>query len=183
MSIQHLNLAFSVPITGAKKSVLISLADRADKAGYCHPGLDDIALRSGCTKRTVINSIVELEKLGFLIAIREQGRCNKYLLMTEKLYTTSETTSPVELSTAGEAVTTTSETVTETSETISPKPLEPPRTKEKDYFKNKNQKIKNQINPVAYKFFKPEPQKPKAKKSVVNENLKHIHNLIGGCHG
>lgn len=87
MSIEHLNLAFSIAMTGAKKAVLIALADRANKTGYCYPALDDIAFRAGCTKRTAINAVSELEKLGYLVVARDQGRLNKYILLLEKLST------------------------------------------------------------------------------------------------
>ena len=115
MSIEILNLAFNAKLTGAKKSVLIALADRANHGGYCYPSMIDIAQRAGCTKRTVISTIKKLEAEGFISAIRDQGRVNKYIILIEKLSTTCEITSPVE-------VIHTSEIFVKTGETVSPKP-------------------------------------------------------------
>ena len=94
MSIEYLNLVFAVALTGAKKSVLIALADRANKGGYCYPSMDDIAFRSGCSKRSAIRAVSELEKLGFFTVVRETGRPNKYIFLPDMLSTTSDTESP-----------------------------------------------------------------------------------------
>jgi Helix-turn-helix domain len=108
MSNLHLNLAFEAPILGAKKSVLIALSDRMNQDGYCYPALDDIAFRAGCTKRTAISAVKELEIAGYISVIRVHGRVNKYIFCSEKLSTTSETISP------------SSEILAKRSETISP---------------------------------------------------------------
>lgn len=86
-----------MPIKGAKKSILIALADRANKAGYCYPSIEDTVFRIGLSERTVIRSVIELEELGLLAVIRETGRANKYILLIEKLPTTSDTESGVKV--------------------------------------------------------------------------------------
>lgn len=178
MSIEYLNAAFVTPLCGAKKGVMIALSDRASNAGYAYPGIDDICLRSGYKKRAVINAIDQLEKLGFLAVARSQGRVNKYIIFMDKLSTASALNTPVEELYTGAPDALGSAPDTKTSAPDAPEPLEPPITKERDFFKN--QKNQNQINPMAYKIYKPSPM-PKAKKEVASKNLTHIYALIG-CH-
>lgn len=125
MSMQYLTLAFTVALTGSRKAVLIALADRANHAGYCYPSMTDIAERAGCTKRTAISAIKALEKDGFIVAIRDQGRVNKYIILPGNLSTTSETGSQDEVINSGENFVETGEIFVETGETISPKPINP----------------------------------------------------------
>jgi len=161
MSIEHLNLAFSMAMTGAKKAVLIALADRANKTGYCYPALDDIAFRAGCTKRTAINAVSELEKLGYLVVARDQGRLNKYILLLEKLSTARAAISPQKVIHSGETISPTSEIndqnqcndFTLTIRTTT-------NQKERDFFKPENPDTKNQTNVQAYKFYQPEKTRP-----------------------
>lgn len=94
MSIEYLNAAFQVRLMGTTKAVLIALADRANRAGYCVASLDDIALRAGCSPRSAMRAVGELEALGLVVVVRDPGRANRYLLMVEKFSTTSDTTSP-----------------------------------------------------------------------------------------
>lgn len=123
MSIELLNLAFNAKLTGSKKSVLIALADRANHGGYCYPSLVDIANRAGCTKRSVISAIKKLEAEGFISAIRDHGRVNKYIILIEKLSTTSENQSPVEVIHTGENTAKTGEIFVKSGETVTPKPI------------------------------------------------------------
>lgn len=106
MSIEYLNAAFQVRLMGATKAVLIALADRANRAGYCVASMGDVALRAGCSQRSAMRAVSELEALGLLVVVRDPGRSNRYLLMAEKLLTTSDTASPdlANLSTAGDTV-------------------------------------------------------------------------------
>jgi hypothetical protein len=51
VSNQALRWALELPIVGAKKGVLVALADHADDAGTCFPSLTRIALFAGTTDR------------------------------------------------------------------------------------------------------------------------------------
>lgn len=100
MSNIHIKAAYLAQgLTTAQKSILVSLADRANHAGYCYPSLNDLANRSSCTTRTVTSSIKALEKLGFLVAIRDDGSVNKYVLTLGDLPTTIENQDKEKLST------------------------------------------------------------------------------------
>lgn len=81
MSMECLNLAFNANIKGASKAVLIALADRANRGGYCFMSLSDIAFRAGCDRRTVMRSITTLETLGHVAVIRDKGLTNHYMIL------------------------------------------------------------------------------------------------------
>lgn len=134
MSMELLTLAFNASLNGSKKAVLIALADRANRGGYCYPSMIDIAQRAGCTKRTAITAIKKLETEGFISAVRDHGRVNKYIILIEKLSTTSETTSPVEVIHTGENPVKTGAICVKTGETLTPEPINPltqkPRARE-----------------------------------------------------
>ncbi|WP_404358103.1 helix-turn-helix domain-containing protein [Methylotuvimicrobium sp. KM1] len=83
MSIQCLNWAFTLPLTGAAKAVIIALADRANDVGFCYPSFANIAQRAGCSRMTAIRSVEKLEALGFLEKIKGKGRSNGYFLKLE----------------------------------------------------------------------------------------------------
>ncbi|PKD41454.1 hypothetical protein CWO84_04800 [Methylomonas sp. Kb3] len=139
MSNEYLNAAFQVRLMGASKAVLVALADRANRAGYCSPSLEDIALRAGCSRRSAMRAIGELEALGLLVVVRETGRPSRYLLMVEKFSTTDDTLSPdfSDFSTAsdnvspqkvihsGDTVSKTRDISAKSSDTTSPKPYNP----------------------------------------------------------
>ncbi|ANE55913.1 helix-turn-helix domain-containing protein [Methylomonas sp. DH-1] len=136
MSIEYLNAAFQVRLMGATKAVLVALADRVNRAGYCVASLDDIALRAGCSPRSAIRAVGELEALGLVVVVRDPGRANRYLLMVEKFSTTSDTrspdlpeipttrdtSSPEEVIHTGDTVTKTSDISAKTRDTMSYKP-------------------------------------------------------------
>ena len=125
MSMQCLNLAFLAPITGGKKAVLLALADRANPSGYCYPALDDIAIRAGVSRRSVIYALKGLEDDGYIVVIREQGCVNKYVILSEKLSPTRAEDAPHEvIHTGAESVETRAESV-KTRATIAPKPINP----------------------------------------------------------
>ncbi|ATG89305.1 helix-turn-helix domain-containing protein [Methylomonas koyamae] len=136
MSIEYLNAAFQVRLMGTTKAVLVALADRVNRAGYCVASLDDIALRAGCSPRSAMRAVGELEALGLVVVVRDPGRANRYLLMVEKFSTTGDTTSPdfpeipttsdtsapVEVIHTGDTVTKTSDISAKTRDTMSYKP-------------------------------------------------------------
>lgn len=61
MSISALNWAFEQDLPHAEKSVLVALAHRADKDGYCYPGVELIADMTGASRRTVIRALSALD--------------------------------------------------------------------------------------------------------------------------
>lgn len=74
MSIELFSIAWKINFQGRplKKLVLLSLADQAnDRDGYCWPTYETIAKRCGMNRRTVINTVAELEREGF---IRRESR-------------------------------------------------------------------------------------------------------------
>lgn len=74
MSIEMFSVAWKINFQGRplKKLVLLSLADQAnDRDGYCWPTYETIAKRCGMSRRTVINTVAELELEGF---IRRESR-------------------------------------------------------------------------------------------------------------
>ena len=144
MSMECLNLAFSANIKGASKAVLIALADRANRGGYCFMSLSDIAFRAGCDRRTVMRSITTLETLGHVAVIRDKGLTNHYMILPPEPEATGDNLSQFaetvqaeikpNLSTArdsvslgkvihtGDTVSKTSDTMSKTGDMSSPKP-------------------------------------------------------------
>jgi hypothetical protein len=144
MSMEFLNLAFNANIKGASKAVLIALADRANRGGYCFMSLADIAFRAGCDRRTVMRSISTLEALKHIAVIRDKGLTNHYMILQpdtagtgdnlshtaadeqgyfdQNLSTTSGTVSPEKLIHTGDTVSKTSDILSKTSDMSSPKP-------------------------------------------------------------
>ena len=66
MSISALNWAFEQDLPHAEKSVLVALAHRADKDGYCYPGQKAIAAMTGASESTVRRAIKSLDEAGYL---------------------------------------------------------------------------------------------------------------------
>ena len=66
MSINALNWAFQQQLPHAEKSVLVALAHRADKEGYCYPGQKAIAEMTGASESTVRRAIKSLDEKGYL---------------------------------------------------------------------------------------------------------------------
>lgn len=75
MSISALNWAFEQDLPHAEKSVLVALAHRADKNGYCYPGIEMIATMTGASRRTVIRAIQGLDEKN-LITRERRHRSN-----------------------------------------------------------------------------------------------------------
>lgn len=134
MSMEFLNVAFNANIKGASKAVLIALADRANRGGYCFMSLSDIAFRAGCDRRTVMRSITTLETLGHVAVIRDKGLTNHYMILPPDSAATGDNVSQFaeveqaeieqNLSTAGDSVSLgkvihTGDTVSKSSDTVS----------------------------------------------------------------
>src|SRR5690625_2355349 len=75
MSISALNWAFVQDLPHAEKSVLVALAHRADKNGYCYPGQKALASMTGASESTVRRAIKSLEGKG-LISREDRRRKN-----------------------------------------------------------------------------------------------------------
>ena len=80
MSIAALNWAFELGITGARKSVLLALANHANDAGECWPSLERIALHAGVTDRGAQKALRDLEHLGLITTRPVPGRNSRYVL-------------------------------------------------------------------------------------------------------
>ena len=70
MSISALNWAFEQDLPHAEKSVLVALAHRADKDGYCYPGIELISSMTGASRRTVIRSLNALDEKNLIERLR-----------------------------------------------------------------------------------------------------------------
>lgn len=57
MSVEAMTWAFQVPLPPCPKSVLVSLANRADEDFYCWPGMHDLELRTGWKRRAIQQAI------------------------------------------------------------------------------------------------------------------------------
>lgn len=81
MSNAVLNWAWGCRLPPRPKFVLVALADRADEAGLCWPGLSDICSRTGMSRRRVLAALHELEAAG-AVQIRTGGprQSNRYVL-------------------------------------------------------------------------------------------------------
>jgi hypothetical protein len=80
MSNRALRAAFELPITGAKKCVLVALADHADDSRQCYPSVPRIALFSGITERAVSKCLRELEASGLIRTLQITGQRSRYEL-------------------------------------------------------------------------------------------------------
>ena len=80
MSTAIMSKAWPLKMPPTPKSVLISLSDNANDAGYCWPSLDTIAERTCFSKRAVIDAVKWLESNGYLAANRSNGRHTSYQL-------------------------------------------------------------------------------------------------------
>ena len=66
MSNQAINRAIDCDLRGSVKSVLIVLANRANKDGECFPSLSTIARDAGIARSTAQEAIKKLEGLGLI---------------------------------------------------------------------------------------------------------------------
>jgi hypothetical protein len=80
VSNRALNWAFDVPLTGARKGVLIALANRANDAGECWPSLAGIALHAGTSERGAQKALRDLEQAGLIRTEQATGRKSRYTL-------------------------------------------------------------------------------------------------------
>jgi hypothetical protein len=77
-----LTWAFSLPITGARKAVLVALADHVDEKQECYPSMSRLQLFSGLKERAIQAAIGDLRRAG-LISVEAGGgrsRTNLYRL-------------------------------------------------------------------------------------------------------
>jgi Helix-turn-helix domain len=59
---------------GGARLVLLALADYANDEGYCHPGVERLALKSALTERNVQFILRDLEARGELVTLQRAGR-------------------------------------------------------------------------------------------------------------
>lgn len=78
MSYRLVSAAWSVPLPGTAKLVLIRLCDFADDSGVCWPGVDRLASDTGVCERAVRNAIRLIEKRGHLTKKRGGPRGTIY---------------------------------------------------------------------------------------------------------
>ena len=67
MSYRATGWAYDLPLAGAKKFVLVALADMADEAGSCFPGQERLVEMTGLSIRTVRRALESLERTGLLV--------------------------------------------------------------------------------------------------------------------
>lgn len=82
MAINAIEWAFEQEISvPSAKLVLLSLADHANKSGYCWPSIARLSKRTGLSRATIFRSIETLTGLGLVAQAYEQGKVNKYNLI------------------------------------------------------------------------------------------------------
>lgn len=97
MSLDALRWAFKCTTGRASaKSVLVSLADRADETHHCFPSINRLARDTELNRKTVIAQLEYLEACGFIAREKTHGRVNHYRLVGVECRhaNTGETTSP-----------------------------------------------------------------------------------------
>ncbi len=74
---------------GGARLVLLALADYANDEGYCHPGVERLALKSALTERNVQFILRDLEARGELVTLQRMGRghVNAYWVLPPKTIT------------------------------------------------------------------------------------------------
>ena len=80
MSIEALQWAFDLPVKGANKAVLVTLADHANKSGKCWPSVGRLARRAGVSDRAVRSALRYLETMRLIETSRVNGGRSNYLL-------------------------------------------------------------------------------------------------------
>jgi hypothetical protein len=81
VSNRALRWAFNLPVTGARKPVLLALADHANIAGMCWPSIGRLAVFAGVTDRAVRATLRDLEADGVVRTVHTQGRPSRYELI------------------------------------------------------------------------------------------------------
>jgi len=185
MSNKHLNAAFAAPVTGAAKSVLICIADRANDSGFCYPSFSDIAKRSGTSIRTAIRAVEKLEALGFLEKIKGKGRSNGYFfkfeLSTENGLT-YDTESPPS---SYPHVTPCQEVVTQcqkSSDTVTPKPYLTPKNhcaREERLEKTSADKTQQADGHLSFKPWQPPQTQRQIDRETGRGELQSIKQFLG----
>lgn len=78
MSIPYMNRVWNhSALGGSRRLVLLALADYADDAGYCWPGIATLARRCLLTPRQVIRVIADIEQAGEVLVLHRK-RGNRY---------------------------------------------------------------------------------------------------------
>jgi Helix-turn-helix domain len=74
---------------GGARLVLLALADYANDEGYCHPGVERLALKSALSERNVQFILRDLEARGELVTLQRMGRghVNAYWVLPPKTIT------------------------------------------------------------------------------------------------
>jgi Helix-turn-helix domain len=74
---------------GGARLVLLALADYANDEGYCHPGVERLALKSALSERNVQFILRDLEARGELVTLQRAGRghVNAYWVLPPKTIT------------------------------------------------------------------------------------------------
>ncbi|MBU2571176.1 MAG: helix-turn-helix domain-containing protein [Gammaproteobacteria bacterium] len=182
MSIIYLNWAFSLPITGPAKAVLIALADRADDAGFCYPSMTDLAKRSGLSSRSVIRAVDKLSALDKIEIVRQKGVTNHYFLKAKLSTETSDTNDTVPPDKSYPQATTRQEPVTDcrkTSDRVSYKPSkEPPRTKEMRARETGDKTTPATMSHASFQTWTPAAT-AKAERKTASGELRSIKSILG----
>lgn len=86
----HLQWAFEQKLSAPKKSVLITLAFRADDFGSCFPSIKRLEADTGLYRETIMDAIRSLEAAGLVVIERKSGCVNRYLLACSSEETSRE---------------------------------------------------------------------------------------------
>lgn len=80
------NLPGDININCPSRMILSILCDRANASYECWPSVNHLSDRAGMSTRTVMRSIRQLEKRGFIRVVRKRNRNNRYEINTTYLY-------------------------------------------------------------------------------------------------
>lgn len=78
MAIKPMVYVWTTPYSGAKKLMLMAIADRCDDEGVCFPGVDTLAQKCCVEKRAAQSMITSLEKDGEIVVVVGKGTKTKH---------------------------------------------------------------------------------------------------------
>lgn len=85
MSLALLEIAFRAEIFGARKAVLVALAEHADDAGNCFPSIERIAVWAGLQERGARLALRQLEADGLIVTMTRFRQTSQYRLAIQAI--------------------------------------------------------------------------------------------------
>lgn len=184
----QLTLDANLGLRSAEKFVLLCLAERANERDLiAWPSIQDIVIRTGYSKRCVLNVLIELEEKRLIEVVRQNGRNNSYFLAGLLIHNGEPSSLVSELSTgelgskSGERGSIAGELGSKTGERGSHEPEEPEINQKNQSARERHPEKKTGAN-VGHQSFKTfTPQKlNRADARIVGGELKSIKTILAG---